>query len=53
MKKLNISVEEQNSLLRHKSPNEIIEWALTLSKKRIVTTSFGVYSGILLSTFHK
>ncbi len=53
MKKLNVDIEEYNKVLRHKSPNEIIEWAIALSEKRIVTTSFGVYSGILLSTFHQ
>ncbi len=48
-----IDLTAQNELLRHKTPDEIIEWALTLSNKRIVTTSFGVYSSVLLSTFSK
>ncbi|MBC6401605.1 MAG: phosphoadenosine phosphosulfate reductase family protein [Ekhidna sp.] len=50
---LKLDLEEQNRLLRHKTPGEIIEWALPLTKKRIVTTSFGVYSAVLLSTFSK
>lgn len=43
----------QNEILRHKTPDEIIEWALPLTNKKIVTTSFGVYSAVLLSTFAK
>ena len=50
---LQINLEETNKILRHKSPDEIVEWALTLTNKRIVTTSFGVYSSVLLSSFHK
>lgn len=50
---LKIDLEEQNKFLRHKTPDEIIEWALPLTSKRIVTTSFGVYSAVLLSTFAK
>lgn len=50
---LKIDIAEQNKLLRHKTPNEIIEWALPLTQKKIVTTSFGVYSAVLLSTFAK
>ncbi|NNL15231.1 MAG: phosphoadenosine phosphosulfate reductase family protein [Flavobacteriaceae bacterium] len=50
---LQIELKEANKILRHKSPDEIINWALTISKRRIVTTSFGVYSAVLLSTFNK
>tara|TARA_R110002073_G_scaffold57778_4_gene146782 strand:+ start:213904 stop:214530 length:627 start_codon:yes stop_codon:yes gene_type:complete len=42
-----------NAQLKNKSPNEIIEWALALTKNRLVTTSFGVYSSVLLSTIAK
>jgi len=38
-----------NKELRKKTPKEIIEWALMLSNKRIVTTSFGSYSTTLLN----
>lgn len=48
-----IDIAKQNKILRHKTPDEIIDWALSLTEKRIVTTSFGVYSSILLSTFSK
>lgn len=51
--KIDINLEYSNQLFRHKSPDEIIDWALKLSKKRIVTTSFGKYSAVLLSTFHR
>ncbi len=49
----NLNLERLNNELRYKTPEEIIDWALPLSEKRIVTTSFGVYSAVLLSTFHK
>ena len=42
-----------NAKLKDKTPNEIIQWALTLTKNRLVTTSFGVYSSVLLSTISK
>ncbi|WP_228852476.1 phosphoadenosine phosphosulfate reductase domain-containing protein [Aegicerativicinus sediminis] len=51
--KIQLPIEEINRELRYKSPEEIIDWALTLSENRIVTTSFGVYSAVLLSTFYK
>lgn len=50
---LHIDVEKLNIALRYKSPEEIIDWALQLTDKRIVTTSFGKYSAVLLSTFFK
>lgn len=50
---LNINLEQLNKELKYKTPEEIIEWALSLTQKRIVTTSFGVYSAVLLSTFQK
>jgi phosphoadenosine phosphosulfate reductase len=51
MKNLNIS--ELNKNLRHLTPDQIIIWALSLSNKRIVTSSFGTYSAVLLSSFYK
>ena len=48
---LNINLEQSNRELKHKTPQEIIDWALLLSNKRIVTTSFGSYSAVLLNTF--
>ncbi len=51
--KIGIDLEYYNNLFRHKEPDEIIDWALKLSEKRIVTTSFGKYSAVLLSTFSR
>lgn len=50
MQKIDIDIDLWNELLKDKSPDEIIDWALTLTENRIVTTSFGIYSAILLST---
>ena len=50
---MNLNLEILNKELRHKTPDEIIEWALSISEKRIVTTSFGIYSAVLLSTFFR
>ena len=50
MQKIDIDIEAWNEKLKDKSPDDIIKWALTLTENRIVTTSFGVYSAILLST---
>jgi phosphoadenosine phosphosulfate reductase len=52
-KMMNLKLDKLNSELRYKTPDEIIECALTLSNNRIVTTSFGVYSAVLLSTFFR
>ncbi|WP_420398763.1 phosphoadenosine phosphosulfate reductase family protein [Flagellimonas sp.] len=51
--KLNIDTEYYNKQFRGIPPEEIIEWAMRLSNKRIVTTSFGKYSAVLLSTFQR
>ncbi|MGJ8547913.1 phosphoadenosine phosphosulfate reductase family protein [Winogradskyella wichelsiae] len=45
-----IDIDIWNKKLKDKSPIEIAQWALELSENRIVTTSFGVYSSVLLST---
>lgn len=51
--KINLDLAYYNTLFRDKAPDEIIDWALRLSEKRIVTTSFGKYSAVLLSTFNR
>lgn len=48
-----IDIEFWNKQLRDKSPDEIITWALALTDNRIVTTSFGIYSAVLLSTISR
>ncbi|RSK39902.1 phosphoadenosine phosphosulfate reductase domain-containing protein [Mangrovimonas spongiae] len=50
MIKHSIDIEFWNKELKDKTPNEIISWALKLTDNRLVTTSFGVYSSVLLST---
>ena len=52
-KMINIDIDVWNKKLRDKTPNEISDWALRLSNNKIVTTSFGVYSSVLLSTMSK
>jgi len=47
---VDLDIEFWNKKLRHQSPIEIAQWALQLSDNYIVTTSFGVYSSVLLST---
>ena len=48
-----VDINFWNKELKNRTPEEIIDWALKLSKKRIVTTSFGKYSAVLLSTFYR
>ena len=52
-KMIKLDIDFWNKKLRDKTPNEIINWALQLSDDRIVTTSFGVYSAVLLSTMSR
>ncbi|WP_405573334.1 phosphoadenosine phosphosulfate reductase family protein [Winogradskyella sp. Asnod2-B02-A] len=50
---IDINISDWNKKLRYKTPVEIAEWALGLSENKIVTTSFGIYSSVLLSTISK
>jgi len=50
---INLDIDIWNKILRDKTPNEIAEWALRLSNNIIVTTSFGMYSSVLLSTISR
>ena len=52
-KMINLDIDIWNKILRDKTPNEIAEWALRLSNNIIVTTSFGMYSSVLLSTISR
>jgi len=47
----NINIAYWNNQLKERSPEEIINWALGLTENRVVTTSFGIYSAVLLNTF--
>ena len=49
----NFDIEFWNKELKGKTPGQIIDWALKLTDEKIVTTSFGVYSEVLLSTFFR
>ncbi len=42
-----------NERIQSWSYEEVIDWAFQLTQKRIVTTSFGRYSAVLLSTFYQ
>lgn len=50
---INIDIDIWNKRLKDKTPNEIAEWALRLSNNKIVSTSFGIYSSVLLSTMSR
>lgn len=50
---IQLDINYWNQKLKGKEPEEIIEWTMSLSKKRIVTTSFGTFSAVLLHTFYK
>lgn len=49
----NLNLDYLNHKVKELSPDAIIDWALQLSANHIVTTSFGAYSAVLLSTFAK
>lgn len=54
MKVNSLNIDFWNQKLRDKTPFEIVDWAMQLTEKKIVTTSFGKYSAVLLHTFfHK
>lgn len=48
-----LNLKHLNNKLRNKTPDEIMDWALKLSDKRIVTTSFGSYSSAILNLVSK
>ncbi|WP_299128048.1 phosphoadenosine phosphosulfate reductase family protein [uncultured Winogradskyella sp.] len=50
---INIDIDFWNKELKDKTPVEIAQWAVQLSDNYIVTTSFGIYSSVLLSTMAK
>ena len=45
---INIDLERANKLLRDKDPIDIIQWALTISRRPILTTNFGPFSASLV-----
>ena len=45
---MSLNLAEVNEELRHKSPKEIVQWALTQGVRPVVTTNFGPYEATLL-----
>lgn len=43
-----IEIDQYNALLREKTPEEIIAWALTIAEKPVVTTNFRPYESAIL-----
>ncbi len=43
-----ISLEEINQELRHATPLEIVQWAISMAAKPVVTTNFRPYEGAIL-----
>ncbi|PQJ22868.1 phosphoadenosine phosphosulfate reductase family protein [Tenacibaculum sp. SG-28] len=43
-----MNIDEINQQLQHKSPREIVAWALQLGKKSVVTTNFRPYESAIL-----
>ncbi|MDX1519374.1 MAG: phosphoadenosine phosphosulfate reductase family protein [Gammaproteobacteria bacterium] len=43
-----MDLEQVNSELTNKSPQDIIDWAMGLGKRTIVTTTFGPFSSVIL-----
>lgn len=43
-----MNLEQINQDYKDKSPKEIIEWALSLNKKTVVTTNFGPHEAVIL-----
>lgn len=48
-----MDINEINKELNQKSPTEIIQWALSLNKKTVVTTNFRPYEGAILHAVSK
>ena len=46
---LNVNIEETNKKLSGKSPEEIVQWAISIAKKPVVTTNFRPYEGAILN----
>lgn len=43
-----MNIEEQNKILKDKSPIERIQWAMAYAKKPVVTTNFRPYEAVIL-----
>jgi len=47
------NISEYNKVLRDKSPDKIVEWALAIAHRPILTTNFGPYSASLIHLVHQ
>lgn len=45
---MQLDIDAHNAELRHKHPQEIVNWAVDLEGKAIVTSNFGPYGAVLL-----
>lgn len=45
---MDVDLEQANAELENKHPREIVEWAIGLGGKAIVTTNFGPYEAVIL-----
>lgn len=45
---MDVNINEINEKLKSKTPKEIIQWAVSLNKKTVVTTNFRPYEGAIL-----
>ena len=50
---LKVNIEEANKELSGKSPEEIVQWAISIAKKPVVTTNFRPYEGAILNLVSK
>ena len=48
-----MNLQHANEKLRDKTPVEIVNWAVSLGEKTIVTTNFGPYEAVILHIIHK
>jgi len=50
---LNINIEQVNKELAGKSPEEIVQWAISVANKPVITTNFRPYEGAILNLVTK
>lgn len=50
---MSLEIEKINRQLEKSSPSEIIEWALSIAKKPVITTNFRPYEGAILQAVTK
>ena len=50
---MDLNIEEINKELADKTPEEIINWAVSIAKKPVITTNFRPYEGAILNLVSK